>query len=85
MMNTQPAVPAVYVDPKYLVCARCGNPVEYTTRSPEAVGGAFSVQVWCQNDTCPCYNMVGDVPVTAVPGSKHRGRPAKKEASDAGA
>ena len=82
-MANQPAVPVVYTNPAVLLCARCGKPVASTTRPPDAVGGAYSTQVWCDNEKCPCYNMVGDIPVTALPGSKHRSRPARKESGDA--
>lgn len=71
----QATSPAVFVDPSVLRCAYCGKPVEFEKRAPQAAGFSFSTQIWCTNPACCACNVVGEVPITSLPGSKHRTRP----------
>jgi hypothetical protein len=85
MIQRQPVSPAAYTDPDVLLCAYCGKKVKWESARGQAVGLMFSTQIWCSNEDCPAFEKVGDVQITALPGSKHRGHPvvAKKEAEDA--
>ena len=74
---SQPVSPAVYVDPAQLRCAYCGGKVESSSERGQAIGLMFSTQIWCLNEKCPAFEKVGDVPITSLPGSKHRGKPRK--------
>jgi len=80
MQSSQPVSPAVYSDPQNLLCAYCGHKVNSSSERGQAVGLMFSTQIWCVNPKCPAFEKVGDVPITALPGSKHRGRPQVKAA-----
>lgn len=63
---------AVYVDPSALRCAYCRRPLSFAEENPQAVGFTAPTQVWCENGECRAYNVVGDVPISTLPGSKHR-------------
>ena len=66
---------AIFANPEHLLCAYCGENLKFDKRPAQAVGFTMSAQVWCGNEKCPGYNLVGDVTVTTLPGSRHRGRP----------
>jgi hypothetical protein len=67
---------AIYVDPGHLLCAYCAHPVHFVRTKPDVafVGLASSGQVWCENPDCKAFNVLGDVPISTLPGSKHRTR-----------
>jgi hypothetical protein len=72
---------SVYVHPETgkAQCAHCDTPMSFAmpernrfSRSPE------SPQVWCENPECPAKDVVGDTPISTMPGSKHRMRSAAR-------
>jgi len=69
-----PSGAAVYPDPEYLHCAFCRRKLAHSEQPPQAVGFTAPTQVWCENPDCRGFNVVSDVPIWNLAGSKHRQR-----------
>ena len=67
---------AVYVDPEYLRCAFCDGKLT-AQKQKSAAGPATSISITCENQKCPAFNMMGEVPISNIPSTRHRQRAAR--------
>jgi hypothetical protein len=69
---------AVYIDPLTGItkCSYCDQPVAASAVERSRLSTqAQAPQIWCANKECKAYNVMGDVEITTLPGTKHQSRP----------